>query len=360
MTQKAVLLSSPDTNDFVELASQGQGRVFRKMILPMSKSFVHPNDPNHKILVDKEFAETLVRNFKDGICDTVQFPLVDEKNRHTEDPERNRGQVIDLSFDDKGVYATIDVRKGAEDVGTVILGASAMMNLNYTDTSTGRAVGPTLLHVAGTNRPYLTKLDPFEEIALSNADTDTEEVVLLTPETESETPMEKSVLIDMLKTEHGIDVEELEAKASGSGALVTALSNVLRAANPDVISLSAADEEVTIADIAEGVVALSRDAAAARAESVELSARVETFEKAQAEVEVDTAVREGKILPAQRDGFLEIRLSNPEAYAKIVPDVAVVSLSETGVTTHDRTPNPALDDATKEVERLAKVAQELG
>lgn len=359
---KVVVLSHPSQTDFVELARTGKGRLFRKMILPMESSFVHPNDPKSKIHVDEEFAQTMVRNFKNK-ASIVQFPMVDEKNRHVEDPERNLGEVVDLTYNDKGVYAVIDVRKHAEDVGSTILGASAMLNLNYEDTLSGQKIGPTLLHVAATNRPYLTQLEPFEEIALSNADTD--DVVLLTPQTqadeESEKPMELSELLAELKDKHGIDVDDLRSRAEGTGELVTALSNVVRAANPDLISLSSDDATPSITDVAEGVVSLSRELVAKREENVELSAKLETYETAQAETDVDTAIREGKIVPAQREVMLEVRLSHPDLYGKLVPDQPIVTLSdERGVESHDRTPNPDAEKAEQEIQRLLETANKLG
>ena len=360
---KTFLVSAPDTKGFVALgATTAAKRLFRKQILPMNGSFVHPNDKSVSIHVDKQFADTLVKNFRAGYCDTVQFPIVDEKNRHTEDPAKNLGQVVDLSYDDTGVYATIDVRKDADSVGSTILGASAMMHLNYEDTKTGAKVGPTLLHVAATNRPYLTKLAPYEQVALSHADADTtHEVVLLTPSTGSEISMTKEELLKQLKDEHGIDVLALQQNAEaadGSKAIVTALSNVLKAANTDdFVALSASDEEEpSLESVAQGVVALSRHTVEQAEEIVELSAKVEKFNTAQAESEVDTAVKEGKILPAQRDAFLELRLSNEEMFQKLLPEVAIVSLSEDGVTTHEGTPNAELDAAAQVVSKYVEKA----
>jgi len=362
---KTFLVSAPDTKGFVALgATTAAKRLFRKQILPMNGSFVHPSDKSVSIKVDKAFAETLVKNFRDGICDTVQFPIVDDKNRHTEDPAKNLGQVVDLSYDDTGVYATIDVRKNPDDVGSTILGASAMMHLNYEDTKTGTKVGPTLLHVAATNRPYLTKLAPYEQVALSHTDADTtHEVVLLTPSGDSETHMPtKDELLKQLNDEHGIDVVALQERAdasNGSNAIVAALSNVLRATNSDdFVALSASDEEEpTLEDVAQGVVALSRRTVEQADQIVELSEKVEKFNSAQAESEVDKAVSEGKILPAQREAFLELRLSNEDMFQKLLPEVAIVSLSEDGVTSHEGTPNGDLDKAAAQVSRYVEKAK---
>lgn len=351
MSTQRILVSDTHESEFVRLARTGQRTLFRKQILPMNGSFVHPTDPSLKITVDKPFADSLVKNFRAGYCDTVQFPMVNEKNQHVEDPERNLGQVVDLSYDETGVYATIDVRKHTEDIGSTILGASAMMHLNYEDTVSGKKVGPTLLHVAATNRPYLTKLAPFEQIALSHVDADTDnEVVLLTPSDESEKTMTLSEIKQALKDEHGIDLDALEARANGTGELVTALSNVLKAANTDeFVCLSADNTTPTLNDVSDGVVALARDSISLREKNVELSAKVEEFEKEVAEADVEAAVKAGKILPAQREAMLELRLSNEDMYKRLLPEQAIVSLTEDGVTTHEATPNAELDEADAEV-----------
>jgi hypothetical protein len=248
-----------------------------------------------------------------------------------------------------------------------------MMNLNYSDTATGRKVGPTLLHVAATNRPYLTKLAPYEEIALSNANADTEdEMVLLTPANLSETEMNLSQMKKVLKDTHDIDIDALQAAAEAkpevetqvvdpTAEIVAALSGVIKAANADdFVALSADNEEPTLSDVADGVVALTRSVISLRTENASLAEKVKVADTAQAEHDVDAAIREGKILPKQREAFVELRLSNSEMYERLVPDTAVVSLSEEGVTSHEQTPNEPLEEASAEVARLAEVVNKIG
>lgn len=329
----------PGDGEFVELAATSKGRLFKKQILKMDSSFVHPSNPQSKVKIDQQFASQLVNNFQHS-GNIVQFPMVNSKNQHVEDPGSNLGEVVDLTYDDKGVYATIDVRKHAEDVGNTILGASAMMSLNYTDTETGEHIGPTLLHVAATNRPYLKSLEPYEAVALSDSDA---ECVVLSAEDdqsgdqsgdESETEMDLPELLDVLKSEHGIDVAELQEQASHSGGgadkeLVAALSGVLLAAKPDMVALSEVDEsDISVDEIAQGVVELSRDYAG-------LSDRISTMESSAAEKQVADLVSQGRILPAQQEAMLELRLSDPEMFDRLIPEESIVSLSEHGVTSHE-------------------------
>ena len=405
-----VVLPHPSGDAYVELSDSKKGKVFRKQILRMNQSFVHPADHSKRIKIDSAFAQKLVDNFKAGVCDIVQFPLVNDKNQHVENPDANLGQVVDLSYDDTGVYADIDVRKNPEAIGTTVLGASAMMSLDYTDTITGARKGPTLLHVAATNRPYLTNLAPYEAVALSNYD---EEYVMLSPdntdsdssETESENPMSLEELLAKLKEDFDIDVAALqaaakvdeesadetpesktdEAKAEEASVepkaeesadeapvepkaeeepaalsavspedahnLFAALSAVLTSADPGLVALSKSEDDITIEDIASGIVELSNGYKA-------MAADVEAMKHEKAVGEVEKAVEAGRITPAQKDAMLELRLSNEELFNKIVPSEPLVSLSaQTGVTSHE--PVNAGQSVQDEKENLIKKMTEL-
>lgn len=356
--------SAKGDQGFVELAgTPGGKRLFKKQILKIGQPFVHPGDPKSSITVDKQFAETLKKNFENGIADIVQVPIVDGQNRHTEDPTRNLGRVVDLSYDDKGVYATIDAVKHADDLGKTLLGASALMHLNYKDTADGQAKGPTLLHVAITNRPYITNLSDFEEIVaasaggmvgqsapakrsrfsrldalgvpLSGADTDIkqEAPTVLVPATATdnmskEDTMDLDEMLSALKSEHGIDVPALQqAAAATSPEMVAALSNVLGVDKPET--------DITLSDVAEAVIELAE-------EKVALSGQVEVLVKAndmmeqeKAEKEVDDLVKAGRILPKQRDVMVALSRKDRESFDALVPEDSIVSLSAVGVDTFD-------------------------
>lgn len=342
----------PTEGKYVELAATNKGRLFRKQILQMDSAFLHPKNPKMKVKIDKTFAERLVDNFNKGVGGIVQFPFVDDQNRHVEAPERNRGEVVGLSYDDKGVWATIDVRRDADTIGETVLGASAFLDLDYQDKVEGKHHGPTLLHVAATNRPYLTQLAPYEALSLSDI-SDDEELVVLSQITESETPMDLEDLLAELKTTHGIDVEALQAQAAAAAEappapqndmseLVAALSGVLSAADPNLVSLSDSDEDITIEDVAQGIIELSRNY-----ETV--STRLESIEAEAAEAEVDRLVDEGKILPRQREAMLRLRLSDVDTFNELVPEEAIVALSaEHGFTTHE---SSSVESAAAEVGR---------
>lgn len=407
-----VVLSSEGDEAFVELASTPKQKVFKKQILRANESFTNPSDRSKRVTVTPEFGKKLVDNFKAGRA-LVTFPMVDENNRHVQSPERNLGEVVDLTYDDKdGVTAYISVNKNADDIGKTILGASAMLSLDHTDIYSGNKIGPTLIHVAATNNPALPLLRGFEPVSLSavedNDNIDSTYIVMLSEgesssDSESETDEGVSAmakledLLRALKEDFDIDVEELqkahkkesesdtdkvdadksEDKASDKKAddkedeskakkdeeedkseeevkasdtsdldeLVAKLSDVLKAADPDLVSLS--NSEVTISDLANGVIELSNNYKA-------LEDTVGSLNRKSAEADVDAAVREGKVLPAQRDAYVELKLSNEDMYNSLIPESAIVAMSaEQGVSVHDAGNNgAAVSEVDSEIARI--------
>lgn len=359
MNGVVIVPGNRDPQGFVELARTQKGRLFRKQILHMNSDFVHPNMPGEKIHIDDEFATKLSENFERGVCDIVQVPIVDGKNSHNEDPLRNVGEVVGIEHDDKGIYAVIDARKEeyAEELGKTLIGASAMMHLDYTDTKTGKKVGPTLLHVAVTNRPYITNLSDFEEVVGLSADTLTNsDPALLTEETAElqEEKMDKDAMIAALKAEHGIDVAALQEAASGANTseLTAALSNVLKEAG--VVSLSNADEDtIGIRDIAEAVVELSGEKVELEKKVQSLVEEAETAKLSNATAEVEALIKEGRILPKQKDDMIALSMENREMFDRLVPEQPIVSLSATGVTTHEESDSAKFAEETTRLLELA-------
>lgn len=339
-----------DSDEWVELARVKKGVLYEKHILNKG-TLIHPVTGT-KIEIDDKFVNTLKDNFNKGICDIVQVPLADNQNAHSEDPDRNIGEVVDIRERDGKVYAVIDARRAdaSQKLGTTWLGASAMLSTNYKDTKTGERVGPTLLHVAVTNRPYVTGLEDYKEIiSASNvnesdvvvyesvpeepvvdvepevveatADSEIDETLEASSPTEENT-MTREELIAALKEQHGIDVDALQVAADEAEANA-ALSNELAEKLAETLELSnsAVDGDTLVGAIAE-----------LHSEKVALSSRVEGLERAQAEHVVNGLVSAGFVAPAQKDAFVELRLSNPEMFEKLVPSEPIVKLGAmTGV-----------------------------
>lgn len=377
-----VAVSSTDT-EWVELSATVSGRLFKKQIL-RTGPLVLPKSGGKKYNITKEFLAEMVKNFDSGVVPTVQVPLVNKDNEHTDDPKQNTGFVtkLELSADGK-LYAYIDARKHAEDFGKTIVGCSAMFYFSgYEDSRTGEKLNtPVLAHVALTNRPWVHGLEDFESVSLSNA---AGEDVTVLEQSEEETteegnevaknetsdenadlnndtvlpgenaPVDKEIkemtkeeLIELLKTEHGIDVADLTEKAALSNTLSTAL------ADAGAVKLSHGSSNVSSEEIVTAVVALATNNVTLGKENVELSNAVKELKTESATKEVEALVEEGRILPAAKDGMIELKLSNPALFDQVVPAEPVVKLSQENGTSEEPDANltPA-EKAAKEVERI--------
>jgi hypothetical protein len=356
----------------IELSRRSTGTLFRKHILTKGE-LIHPVS-GARIKVDDAFVAKMKQNFDNKVCPIVQVPVANDNNAHVEDPDRNVGEVVDVEVSGDKVYAVIDARRNVDRFkDRTYIGASAMLSLDYTDTNTGKKAGPTLCHVAVTNRPYITNLDEYEEIIKASAD-NSDEAVLLTepatdenvepqsgseegPEVEEHKTMTKEELIAALKDEHGIDVDALQAEADKpSGPDTTELSNKLVAALTDagVVKLSNDDTAANVEQVVNAVVDLAKD-------NVSLSARVENLElsraQAAAEFEVKNKVRDGFIEPSKEAAMIKLYLTNQDLYNDLLPSEAVVNLSGKEVGSSVEADDKKVDevDVDAEVERLSKL-----
>lgn len=360
-------------SEFLELARTPSGKLYRKQILKWGE-FKHPNIPGAKLKVTEDMGKTLVRNFHDKVCDIVQVPVVGDDNAHTEDPFRNIGEVVDLSIDSDGVYADIDVRNddAASQLGKTLLGVSAMMHLNYTDTRSGEKVGPTLLHTAVTNRPYITDLKDYEEIVAASADTYGNEAPLVfaaeQEQEDQEVKLTKEELIEALKEQHGIDVEALQMSAvnnddddndddkdTGAQEIVAALAHVLASAGAVSLSNVEDDDELSLTDVAEAVIELSTEKRGLEDAVATLTAESEKLRLTNAEAEVDGLIRAGRVLPKQKDVMVKLSMNDRETFAALLPEDSIVEMDERGVTVHE---NPNSEKFDEEVARLSQLANE--
>lgn len=345
---------SADDDSLVELSRKPQGRVFRKQILKYGP--LHYG--GQTIDINEKFVDTLVANFSNNVCDIVQVPKAGPKNEHTEDPDRNVGEVIAIHKTDKGAFVDIDVRTDdADKMGKTLLGASAMLHMDYTDTRSNKKVGPTLLHTALTNRPYVTELDGFEEIIAASAEgADDIQMVVLTsadPSTQEgdDMPLTREEHIAALKADHGIDVADLQARADAGVQLSNAVRDKLT--EHGLIQLSAGSD-ATQADLI-GAVEGAASQIAELSNTIELS-RAEAARTAAAS-EVQELIDAGRILPKDKDAHVELKLSSPELFDKIVPEKPLIELSrEDGIVPTDNANQETL--VQTEVARLSNVAKD--
>lgn len=319
----AVVSPARGAGGYVELSRSTQGRLFEKHILSEG-DLIYPGVKGGKVKIDQAFFATLKQNFDAHACDIVQVPLAGANNEHTEDPTRNIGEVVGLKVKGDKMYAVIDAREEqyASRLGKTLLGASAMLHLNYKDTRTGQPVGPTLLHVAVTNRPYVLDLEDFSEVLAASADGTSSAVVLTAPNTEED--MDLDQILSTLREDHGIDVAALQQKAAVADDAM-ALSNKIQEELVSTGLLTLSNGEEVTADVLIGAVAEAGTQIATLSSKVEGLEKVSNEDKAKARVA--SLVREGKILPANRDAQVELLLSNPDLFEKLLPSRAIVRLS---------------------------------
>lgn len=338
MGDELVIVPS-DGDGYVNLARTKSGRLFRKHLL--SKGPLRHPKSGQVIDVDDDFFAKLKQNFDAGVCPIVQVPLANKNNEHSEEPDRNIGEVVDIEITDGKAFAVMDIRDPAhaDRMGKTYLGASAMLSLDYQDTKTGKRVGPTLLHSCVTNRPYVTDLDDYEEIVAATTDSTDEATVLLTtgtaeiekPAEETEMPEEptKTVaepsleeLLTTLKDKHNIDVTALQAQQSHTtrqAELSQTIADALSKAG--IVKLSNTDDDKLTTDT---VVTAVQELATS---NVTLTNRLTSLERRDAEHAVDTLISEGKVLPAKRDVMVTLKLSNEELFGQLIPDAPIVKLT---------------------------------
>ena len=144
--------------------SLDNGTMFRKQIVKFG-DWANPENPKQVMKLDKSWAEKIKANFDNGTVGRVPVPV-----SHTNLASLNSGEVISLSVEKDGLYATLDIRNAETSLqieeGT-IWDVSVAFDNEYVDKKSGKVAGPTLLHVALVNNPYLKGMKPFQ--ALSEA-----------------------------------------------------------------------------------------------------------------------------------------------------------------------------------------------
>lgn len=158
---KTYYFASP-TAEATKLGSTG--RLFKKQVLPLG-DWVDPLFPEDRMTFTRDFLERMVENHKASVAGRIAAPSF-----HTDDSQYNKGEVVDLELADDGLYAYLDIRDdetAASIEKDTIWDVSAKFTDNYQDTKSGTWFGPTLLHVALVNNPYIKKMNPFKALAES-------------------------------------------------------------------------------------------------------------------------------------------------------------------------------------------------
>jgi phage I-like protein len=146
----------------------GSKTIFKKQLIRFGE-WIDPIYPEDVMRIDRVFLETIVKNFKAGIPGRIPVPLT-----HTDNPEYNTGEVVELTIEgdganvEDGLYGLLEIRREdtAEDIrNELIFDVSISFSPNYTDNENGALYGPTLLHTALVNNPYIKKMGGFTSLA---------------------------------------------------------------------------------------------------------------------------------------------------------------------------------------------------
>lgn len=351
MEQHVIIPSPP--GDYVELARSREysGQHWRKHILNLG-DLRHPKT-GEKIPLDEKFYTTLADNFDRGVCDIVQAPVANDDNKHVETPLANGGEVMGITREGSKVYVDLDVRDPKVQQGLknkTILGASAFLHLDYTDSRTGKKVGPTLLHSCFTNRPYVTGLDDYHEVVAATMADSEDDVVVLAGEATQMGDITQDAAIAALK-EHGIDVEALQAAAAQQTDMAGLTAMLTQALGNETPPVTTAGETVELSDVIQAVASLSTKLTAVEADN-------QGLRLANATAEVDEYIRTGRVMPKQKNAFVRLAMGDREQMAELLPDKPILSLNAQA---GNADPDPAQKhdlDIDAEVARLTKVMDE--
>ncbi len=339
--------------------------LFRKQILRYGE-WKHKAAPGGKLTVTKEFVAKIVENFQNGLRDDVPIPMGHERDALT-----SVGHVIGLEQTEDGLYGIHEIDDASDKIGKTLTGTSALIQLNYEDEESGKEHGPVLIHNALTNAPVMKGLAPFEALALGE---DAEEAVVMSLPKEMKAIQEVNMTLEeiLAALEETSDDDLREAlKAKRPDFFGTPSGEPAKDDEEALIATAKTEarEEVVAALAEKGVtVSLSENDdddnetevdVTSAPEFVALSERVATLETEKstdaAETLVDGAISDGKFLPSQREGMLEVALSEGgiERVKKLIPAEAIVDLSELGVEAgHETNVELSEGDADEEADRL--------
>lgn len=148
------------------------GRTFRKQILRAGGlDYRTPDGKSRRLEFDGAYFNDLSKAFRERAYDSVKAIVADDANRHTMDPERIRGTVVDLvpSDDGSGLDAIMTL---SEDTAALVdehpdLGVSARIVENH-QRGDGKSWPRAVQHVLLTTDPRVTGLSPWESVNLAH------------------------------------------------------------------------------------------------------------------------------------------------------------------------------------------------
>ena len=194
-------------------AAQAGGK-WRKKLLPIGEI----RYKGRVLKFTHDYLSGLVNSFKQRAYDQVPFQLAPDSNVHTNDPERTRGQISDMTLEPDGLWITMEPTEAGRKVleANPGLGVSARIVEGY-DRSDGKIFPRAIQHVLGTLDPRIPGMGGWEAVAAAN---DVQVTVDLSGE--SFTLTEETVMPDLDTAQQeklakllGLDADKLAALVAG-------------------------------------------------------------------------------------------------------------------------------------------------
>jgi hypothetical protein len=147
-----------------EDASQVGKNLYRKQILPLGKI----EYANGTLDVTPEYVADLAKSFNAGAFDQVAFLLADGDNKHHMDPEKFRGDVKGLEAGSDGLYGLVELT----DEGAKVVGDNPGLGVSARIVKSAKDGKDAIQHVLGTLDPRAKGMAPWEQVNLSDDDTE--------------------------------------------------------------------------------------------------------------------------------------------------------------------------------------------
>lgn len=298
-------------------------RKFKKQILRFGE-WNHATAKNAKLVINKEKALEIIRNFKNGAIENIPVFLGHHTQREAEsNPDLIGGYVENLELTDDGIDAVLNIKdRIAGLIGDTYKNVSAAIDESYQDHESGDLMGMVAKHIALVTEPYIKKLQPFialseegekdvlefnlvknkmkknKEVKLEEVEKKDEVEETTTVVTE-EKPEEKTEVVEEnkeeVKEEKSEDEKEPEDKKEEEVEEPKKEVEPVKETEPvEVVALSEVDQLKKKLAEQEAIINKSRKEAVVK--------------------EFDTLLSEGKILPAMKDEFIALSESTETIY----------------------------------------------
>lgn len=326
---------SPIEIAVVKLDALGGAKLLRIQLLPISeKPIAHPDFPKG-LRFDRAFAEKLVANFSayEGKV-PLDYGHGSEKNDATPDQAVAAGwfRAVRIEGNEVVGYAEPTARALAMVEAREYLLASAAMNMDWLNPATGKRQGPILTSAALTNRPHIRGM---QEVAV----VDRRSVTL------TEAPASR----------HADGAPRPEEREMGEPSLKLSESTVALADHQATL-VKLTEVQTKLADAEKARDSLQAKLTASETEKVALGEKIKALEGEKAKTarlaKFDALLREGRVLPAEKEGLLELSDAQFEKITSTRPkgmwkskakgvtadleDTAAAASKDAGVKLHER------------------------